>query len=104
MKFMTSTVLAAALLAGSLLANAQNQTNNNYDRQALPNSVAAPAAVGSDDGFHPMIGTPAMHQDDAARQDDRSKQQEHRLAPDDPKKNPYWEPKDFNYIEEQIGG
>jgi hypothetical protein len=102
MKLTTSTVLAAALLAGSLLANAQTQTFDNQDH-TRPQSMASPAVGGasesfSGEGLHPMIGTPAI------RQDDNSKQTDQKQTRPNYNKSPYWDPKDYTYLENEIGG
>ncbi|MGA2991806.1 MAG: hypothetical protein ABSD88_15130 [Candidatus Korobacteraceae bacterium] len=102
MKLTTSTVLAAALLAGSLLANAQTQTLDNQDH-TRSQSMASPAMSGaaesfSGEGLHPMVGAPAI------RQDGNSKPTDQKQARPDYKKSPYWDPKDFTYLESQIGG
>jgi hypothetical protein len=105
MKLATSTVLAAALLAGSVFVNAQSQTANSYNDRTQPQSIASPAMNEAGGGFSAMVGTPAAA-DSHLRQQDKSgvQREQKQMAPDDPRKNPYWEPKDWHYIISNGGG
>ena len=103
MKLTTSTILAASLLAGSILVNAQSQPTNNYDDQARPQSMSTSTMNAVGDDFHPMIGTAGASDSDQRKQEDTLKQKDEQKAPDY-SKNPFWEPKDWHYIESTTGG
>ncbi len=103
MKLTTSTVLAASLLAGSLFVNAQSQPTSNYDEQNRPQSMSTSAMSGAGEDFHAMIGTAAASDSDHRKQEDTFQQKDEQKAPDY-SKNPFWEPKDWHYIESTAGG
>ena len=99
MKLKTGTLVAAAVLAASMFANAQTAPPNNYEFTP-PEAVAQPAM--NSGALHGMIGSTPATNDNAQHMEDNhngSKKNDHKqLAPDDPRKNPFWEPKDWNLI------
>jgi hypothetical protein len=104
MKLATSTILAATLLAGSIFAGAQNQPTNNYNDQAGPHSMSSQAMPGGGvSEFHPMVAAQAAV-DSTVRHEDRAQQQDRKQQKTDYNKNPYWEPKDWNYIVSESAG
>ena len=102
MKLTLSTVLATALLAASAFANAQATTPTGNQELTPPQAMAAPTvkAGGYDALIAPaVIGNSVRTGEDTSKKDDTN-----RMAPDDPRKNPYWDPKDYRYIMQNSGG
>ena len=105
MKLKTGTLVAAAVLAASMFANAQTAMPN-YNQGTTPEAVTPPEAVAqpamNGGALHGMIGSTPATNDNAQHMEDNhngSKKNDHKqLAPDDPRKNPFWEPKDWNLI------
>ncbi len=108
MKMRTNILLATAVLAGSILASAQTTTQG-FEDATHPDNMAAPAANGGG-AYEPSItGAAQSNQDntfrDTSNRDNGNRDDNKQVAPDDPRKNPYWEPKDWNYIsKESVGG
>jgi hypothetical protein len=101
MRLGSSTIIAAALLSISIFANAQTQApKTEHITQA--ESTSSPAMAGSNEGA--AVVTPDENDNMVQPPTDRSKQKDsNQLAPDDPRKSPYWDPKDWNYINSTIG-
>ena len=110
-------LVVMAGMAGAQIASAQNQMGSEAPLQAATPSVAgavsAMSPATSSDANHggTIAMTPNANADPAAnptvkednaknatttKQDDTSK-----MRPDDPRKSPYWEPRDWNYISQQ---
>jgi hypothetical protein len=71
--------------------------------------MAAPIANGGG-AYEPTItGTAQPNHDntfrDKSNRDTGNRDDNQQIAPDNPQKNPYWEPKDWNYISNNnVGG
>ncbi len=108
MKMRTNILLATAVLAGSILASAQTTTQGSEDA-IRPDSMAAPAANGGS-AYEPFNTGTAQPNDnntfrDKSNADTSSQDDNKQMAPADSQKNPYWEPKDWNYINnDNVGG
>jgi hypothetical protein len=108
MKMRTNILLATAVLAGSILASAQTTTQGSEDA-TRPDNMAAPIANGGG-AYEPTItGTAQPNHDntfrDKSNRDTGNRDDNQQIAPDNPQKNPYWEPKDWNYISNNnVGG
>jgi hypothetical protein len=107
MKTKTNLLLATAVLAGSVLASAQMTTPGAEDA-THPDNMTAPLANGGGTYEATISGTAQPNQDNAFRdqsnRDTSNRNDNQQIAPDDPQKNPYWEPRDWNYIRNDAGG
>lgn len=108
MKMRTNILLATAVLAGSILASAQTTTQGSEDATRQDN-MAAPVANGGG-AYEPFNTGTARPNDnntfrDKSNADTNSQDDNKQMAPADPQKNPYWEPRDWNYINnDNVGG
>jgi hypothetical protein len=104
MKLKTNLLLAATMLAASMLASAQTAAPSS-DNDTREDSVSAPVIKGGG-AYEPTInGTAQPNENNVFRGDDKnSRNDKKQMAPNDPKKNPYWEPKDWNNIMNNSGG